>query len=341
MEMAGGLDVEGYAEAVQRLSDLEWLTYKEKSQSVVDDLFTGQLVEALHCTACSRLTIDIQTFNILPVPIEKPRSLNGLVYLEDCLAKFGKVEELYGPDGLQCDCCNRKESRVDSQGSNRAGYSTPVGPRPASINGITHTRIGETIRRRKFTSVDSAIYSPSSVVSPIAGTREEVFNDSGFQDHTAGGQRTSTPIHAVSVPPLKLTDGQQRTLLRQVPKCLIVQLMRYTYDGGQPIKLHRPVVLPLSGLDLTPQIVDTVIQRTDTPAHPPSSNRYDLYGLCLHLGADMTASGHYIAYGRLSDGTWYRYDDDHVTPVNMEYELSTRQVRENAYLAFYRRVNLS
>ena len=336
IENAGGLDVSGYADAVQRLSDLEWLTYKETAQSVIDDLFTGQIVEALHCTACSRLTVDIQTFNILPVPISHPRSMNGLVRLEDCLAKFGTVEELYGPDGLQCDCCNRKNASASGEPADgmRISQGAALGASPILPNGITRIRVGDTLRRRKLGS-DSAIYSPmagsSVAMSPIGSTRGELLNDSGFQEH---GMRTSTPIAAG--PPVRLTDGQRRSLLRQVPECMIVQLLRFTYSGGQPVKVHQPVILPLNNLDLTPQIVDTVIQRPDV-ATQTASHRYDLCGLCLHLGADVTASGHYISYGKTSDGEWYRYDDDQVVAVNMEYELSTRMVRENAYLAFYRR----
>ena len=340
IELAGGLDVTGYAEAVQRLADLEWLTYKESEQSVVDGLFTGQLVEALHCTACSRLTVDIQTFRILPVPIGQPRSLNGLVHLEDCFTKFGTVEELYGREGIQCQCCNRRRSTVDNDAAPRAG--TPTSSVYASPSNHRRT---EMFRCRKLLS-DSAIYSSiggqsTEMLSPIQAGQSDVFHDSGFQDHLLSGRGmcTSTPIYSTGLP-VQLTDGQRRSFLRQLPECLIVQLMRFSYAEGQPVKLHRPVTVPLTGLDLTPLIVDTVMQRRDVTA-TTTSQRYDLYALCVHLGAAATSSGHYISYGKALDGNWYRYNDAKVTAVNMDYELSTRLVRENVYLALYRRTNLS
>ena len=78
----------------------------------------------------------------------------------------------------------------------------------------------------------------------------------------------------------------------------------------------------------------------------PTTDRYNLYAICVHVGSDSTNNGHYITYARrhtednssqrVGDG-WYCFDDEHVRAVNMDYELTTRLVRENAYLLFYER----
>ena len=323
IELANGVDNDTYAEPIQRLSDLEWLSHKDKNRSVIDDLFTGQLVEAQHCLACNRVSVGIQAFNILPVPIVEPRQLNGLVYLEDCFTKFGNIEDLFGSDGLLCENCNR---------------APDLGASPVLSNGGRPNAVlrRQPPRRLIEQPTDSPIVGQAAM-SPIPGGAGEMFNDSGYHDTNI---RTSTPITA---PPItsKVTDGQKRSLLRQLPDCLVVQLMRFAMrHGNSPRKIHAPVTIPLTQLDLTQVVIDNVMtNRRAEGMHPGANFRYSLYGVCLHLGAESTSCGHYVAYIRAAaDNSWYRCDDASVTPVNMEYELNTRQVRENAYLLFYKKV---
>ena len=354
MEAASGVDNDTYAEPLQRLADLEWLTYKDHNNSGIDDLFTGQSVEAQHCIACNRISVSIQTFNILLVPIVEPRNFNGLTYLDDCFTKFGTIEDLFGPDGLKCECCNRgmigsPKKGITSPVSNSIQGNTGIAGSPSlgaspilpnggggGVAGMGNVGMSGVPRRRIISSVDSAL-GQSTAMSPIPGPGFEstrTLNDSGFHDHQF---KTSTPIHGPPSPHIKLTDGQRRSLLRQLPECLIVQLLRFTYQHGSPHKVHRPVSIPLTNLDLTQLIVDNVMKREDlTALH--ASYKYELYGLCLHLGAESTAYGHYVAYSKAATGEWYRFSDEVVTSVNMEYELSTRQVRENSYLLFYKKI---
>ena len=216
--------------------------------------------------------------------------------------------------------------------------ASPILPNGGSggVTGLSGIGMLGVPRRRIVSSVDSAL-GQSTVVSPIHAPELDAtrtLNDSGFHDHQF---KTSTPIHGSPVSNIKLTDGQRRSLLRQLPECLIVQLLRFRYQHGSPHKVHRPVSIPLTNLDLTQLIVDNVMKREDlTALH--ASYKYELYGLCLHLGAESTSYGHYIAYSKASTGEWYRFSDEVVTSVNIEYELSTRQVRENSYLLFYRKV---
>ena len=340
IERANGLDNESYAEPIQRLSDLEWLTYKEQNNSALDDLFTGQLVEAQHCISCNRISVGIQTFNVLPVPVVEPRSLNGIVYLEDCFAKFGNIEALYGADGLRCDTCNGPQSPW--RGSPTSTYPprqqqqlSAVTASPILRNGGPSHPTGDTVRRNlPSDSAMGSTFGPSLAMSPISSTQGEVVNDSGYHDNQF---RTSTPIHGTTAPFTgKMTDGQRRSLLRQLPECLVVQLMRFTYNHGSSQKVVKPVSVPLVNLDLNHLVIDNVMKREDLTALN-ACYRYDLYGLCLHLGSQATSCGHYVAYTQTGDGHWYLFDDEVVKQVNMTYELNTRRVRENAYLLFYRK----
>ena len=302
------MECESYAEPIQRLSDLEWLTYKEDNNSAVDDLFTGQLVETQHCIACSRITASIQTFTILPVPIAQPNSFNGLVYLQDCFTHYGQIEDMLGSNGLRCSCSNSKQT-------------VPNGHIPSQ-------RLCSTVDSA-LTDCSSSTGMNSSNVSPVT-VGHNVFFDSGFQDHHLLKSTDSQSARQVF-----LTDGQHRSLLRQLPECLVVQLMRFNVHRGMAKKIQRPVKVPVTELDLTRLIVDNVMKREDLTALN-ASYHYNLYAMCLHVGSDSITHGHYISYVKSTDnGLWYKCDDETVTEVNIDYEMSTRLVRENVYLLFY------
>lgn len=337
IDNANSLNGETYAEPIQRLSDLEWLTYKEKNNSIVDELFTGQLVEAHRCTACNHISVSIQNFSVLPVPIVEARQLNGLVYLEDCFTKFGTTEDLYGPDGLRCECCNRMNRMVPSSGQfctpkshlNKAHLQPELGASPILSNGgMDNQAYGNC--RNKFMCPNSDGMSP--LPNCPGETAEEC--DSGFHDNQ---MRTSTPIlNPMCNTGVKLTDGQKRSLLRQLPDCLVVQILRFSQSFGELTKLRKPVSVPLNGLDLTHLIIDNVMDKEDLTGLR-TNFKYDLYGVCVHLGGDCMSAGHYISFVKVQDGKWYKFDDEFVTAVNMEYELTTKLLRENAYLLFYRK----
>ncbi|XP_067684287.1 ubiquitin carboxyl-terminal hydrolase 33-like [Haliotis asinina] len=331
IELANGLENDSYAEPIQRLSDLEWLQHKQENESIIDDLFTGQLVEAYHCLTDNHISVNLQAFNILPVPIAAPREVSGVVYLEDCFTSFCHIEHLMGPDEMDCTYC-----RADANKSKKKGKK----------NSVNDVYMSSTPRTRSVTrnmSVDSAVQSPApppAFMSPIVGQRD-IINDSGFHDNIF---KTSTPIVEAcqgvgNQTRQHIRDVQRRCLLRQLPECLAIQLMRFTYNQrtGRSKKIKAPVSIRIKDLNLTNIIYDTVTRREDLTAIN-LNHTYNLFSVCVHLGAESTNHGHYISYC-LVDDKWYRFDDENVTEVNMEYELTTRELRENAYILFYKRVH--
>lgn len=115
--------------------------------------------------------------------------------------------------------------------------------------------------------------------------------------------------------------------------------MRFSYNPftKRVFKLRTPAVIPISNLDLTPLTFDAKVKRQDMTSIA-AQNLYNLYGVCLHLGGDSAANGHYIAYCMAADGKWYKFDDEHVTAVRrMDQELESRRFQENCYVLFYRK----
>ncbi|XP_041349514.1 uncharacterized protein LOC121368834 [Gigantopelta aegis] len=324
IKSANGLENDSYAEPIQRLSDLEWLTHKQNNESIIDDLFTGQLVEAYHCLSNNNISVNLQAFNVLPVPIAAPRELSGVGYLEDCFTTFCHIEHVFGHNGILRDqaedtaTVNKKRKRT----INPVDQSTP------KMRMLTRSS-------KSSLTADTTLLN--QFMSPIPSAPD--IDDSGFHDHLF---KTSTPVlDATTTGVGNIVNRQQgeierRCLLRQLPECLIIQLMRFSFNQqvGKTRKIKNPVSIRLKGLDLTHIIYDSVTQREDLTA---ASHTYDLYSLCVHLGAESMHNGHYVSYALHGDGNWYRFDDEKVAQVNMDYEVTTKELRENAYILFYKR----
>jgi len=288
------------------LADADRLRHAAVNNSIIDDLFTGQLIDIRLCEACQRIAATTQLFDILLVPIARPHHVSGIVKLDDCLVLFGSTEELTGQNGLHCEHCNRARLTAAVRSASNvqlAALSPPLSHRTLAMSPIA--------------LLDRSTHSSNFVI-----------------DH-----RTSTPIPGAPRPPASVyvTNCQRRSLLGYAPPCLIIQLMRFTVGAtGSPHKLKTPISIPMSTSALTPLLLENVA--LDKNGQAVRLTRYELFALCLHAGGECTANGHYVSYAQCANGLWYQFDDARVCEVNMDYELTTRVVRENAYLLFYRLV---
>jgi len=288
-----------YIGSLNTVSEIDWHEHCSTNCSAANELLMGQMVDMRLCDSCRRVAVSTQVFHILPVPVAQPQLLHGLVSLEACLAQFARVEHMGGANGLICDHCN--QLRTPSDQSTHI-VVTPVG------NHITP-------------------------LSPICGAGNSMNDSVGRETQ----HRTSTPIQSRQQSPSVLRDCRRRSLIGYLPSCLVIQLMRFAVDAGrQSTKVTLPVVIPLNRLDMSGYVLHNV-DPVEAGLPEPSSDYYTLYAVCVHLGSDSTNNGHYIAYARCADDVWYCFDDDRVRAVNIEYELTTRMVRENAYLLFYER----
>lgn len=301
-----GRDQSIYVPLVTRLSDLDWLLYKEKNNSIVDDLFTGQQVSACICLGCNHISVSTDTFRILTVPIP---SGHDFVTIVDCFTELIQVENLTQqnrPRFESCKCLvqNNFPGNAYHLCNNQPNFqtSTPNGP----------------VRHR------SGILpcSPGmGALSPINGVN---------RDHhvETPSRTTSTPLYNLQQP--INTNCQRQTSLQRLPDCLVVQLLRFRFVNQNPIKVDTRVKVFVNHIDLSPLI--RVRQTFPEPLF------YSLYGICMHSNSSSTQSGHYYAYSLSSDGQWYLFNDSTVSRVEIECELDKKEVQENVYLLYYRKV---
>jgi ubiquitin C-terminal hydrolase len=102
------------------------------------------------------------------------------------------------------------------------------------------------------------------------------------------------------------------------PKVLVISLKRFSPDGRQ--KLNNKIEFPLMNLDLSKYV----------RGYNASSYKYDLYGVCNHMGGPM--GGHYTAFVKHADDKWIHFNDTQVETVpNPEHVITPL-----AYCLFYR-----
>lgn len=302
---------------ILKISDLDWITYRQQNHSIVEDLFTGQQICVSICSTCHHVRISTQTFRILVIPIAQEciRASNGHVKLMDCLSKFNNIDQVRD---FQCNYCNRRSNQVvlDCSPSRRLSPMPPITPNGSMDRGI-----------------------PVDALSPIIRSPCNQYTSASMFETV--NHRTSTPKEttATLLQPI-LTDALQRYWLREPPGCLIIQLCRFNFvNKVQSCRIKTRIDVPIDGLSISNLVFSYAAMCMPLQSEHilAGGSKYRLYALCLHSGGDCVPSGHYIAYAIADDGLWYKFEDENVVAVNIEYELSTQSLQEDVYLLFYHR----
>lgn len=130
-----------------------------------------------------------------------------------------------------------------------------------------------------------------------------------------------------------LAPASRLALLSVVPKSLIIQLTRFSYDSvcQEAVKNDTAISFP-QRIDMYPHTMRAGLQQRSEQ----QAANYELHAFCVHSGAQSTSFGHYMAYCRAADGRWYQYNDQHVTHIrDIGVVLESEFVLRNAYLLFY------
>ena len=243
-------DIETYGEPLTELARADWILQSKESSFLTRKLFLGQMIEARECQNCRRMSVNVEYFTVLPlpIPVSQPDSVRRSVL--DCFDRFSTVEELNSSNMMVCSC------------------------------------------------------SPS-------GNDSEVI----------------------------LTRGKRLALLSRLPKRLIIQLTRFSYNTALKCaqKNATPIAIPTT-INISPYLMESKLSKKTTavPSERCKTAVYTLYSLCIHTGAQSTSFGHYLAYCQTSNGVWYLFNDSYVSAVaNMEQELQKPTLLRNAYLLYY------
>jgi ubiquitin C-terminal hydrolase len=105
-----------------------------------------------------------------------------------------------------------------------------------------------------------------------------------------------------------------------LPSILVIDIKRYNTSNR---KNQMLIDFPLNNLDLSKYII----------GYNKDSYIYDLYGICNHSGSVM--GGHYTAFIKNANNTWYHFNDTSVIEISKEME--SKIISPKAYCFFYRK----
>tara|TARA_B100000035_G_scaffold138446_1_gene118005 strand:+ start:398 stop:1426 length:1029 start_codon:yes stop_codon:yes gene_type:complete len=110
---------------------------------------------------------------------------------------------------------------------------------------------------------------------------------------------------------------RKNTIFWSLPDILIIELMRFNYNGG---KIHTIVDFPIKKLDMKPYII----------GYNSNNYIYDLFAVCNHSGNQY--GGHYHSHIKNANGKWYNFDDTEVNEISENKIISSK-----SYCLFYRK----
>ncbi len=118
----------------------------------------------------------------------------------------------------------------------------------------------------------------------------------------------------------RLTDAEKKLDLWTLPRVLIIQLKRFTYDLSNNSKIETFVDYPLQSLDLSSFVKNPTYDQ---------NTRYDLIAVSAHTGS--LVGGHYTTYAKnFLKPQWYHFNDTTVHDVK-----DTEALTGNAYILVY------
>lgn len=118
----------------------------------------------------------------------------------------------------------------------------------------------------------------------------------------------------------KKTKVTKTLHLHKLPPVLSIQLKRFEHSNGISSKLDYHIDIPII-LNIDNYVTNNTINKN-------KSIHYELFGIICHLGNVNT--GHYLAYVKISNGFWFKFDDANITRVS---ETDVKKV--NGYMLLY------
>lgn len=116
----------------------------------------------------------------------------------------------------------------------------------------------------------------------------------------------------------QMTNAKKQFTVHRAPNVLAICLKRFSMMGT---KLSYDIKYPEK------------LKINRYCSNPKVPHEYELYAILVHSGMSVN-SGHYFSFCKTSRGTWAKFDDCTVTPMQIEHVL-----KRQPYLLYYRRVS--
>lgn len=140
--------------------------------------------------------------------------------------------------------------------------------------------------------------------------------------HLFSAPETLEGYRASAAGKAELVSASKSVKIMELPKIIILHLMRFTYGSQGSTKLLKPVHFPL----------ELVLGREMLVSPSSESRKYELVATITHHGSEPS-KGHYTADILPSSGKWLRYDDASVVAIP-----TSKVLHDQAYVLFYKQL---
>eukprot|EP00899_Mesostigma_viride_P029547 jgi/Mesvir1/9778/Mv12412-RA.1 len=282
-----------------------WKSYLGECNSIITDLFAGQLCSCVQCTVCQQRHTMYESFLDLSVPIPKGNWITG-GFLTD-LADWGATSATSYPSYDTVPSLTSATSPAHSNAGDetprtldRDGDAMDTLDRDGSISGVG---VGYGAGASSGGGGGALRACPLEACLRALTEEEPLDGDNAYMCSTCNRRQRAV----------------KRLTLCRLPRVLVIHIKRFTYSTVARDKLSTLVSFPLRDLSLsefssefgTP---DNGEGSSGGRVHRPPAS-YDLFAVGHHAGS--MASGHYFAHClNQDDKNWYCFNDDAVTPIS-------------------------
>ena len=115
-----------YKDPLTELAKADWILQGKEASFLTHELFLGQMIEARACQKCQKLSVNVEYFTVLPLPIPNSRPHSVHLSLIDCFDMFITVEELTSSNMMVCSCSSdgsKQEEMILTPGNRLAMLS--------------------------------------------------------------------------------------------------------------------------------------------------------------------------------------------------------------------------
>ena len=275
---------EGQPKDLLSIAKQSWATYLKYNDSIITDIFGGQLQSTVECLSCHNRTWCFDPFLDLSVPIPRSVDTNSVAGTGDTTPTESNA------------------TANSAGGFGFGGFAKKMLPRVGGGGGSgSSDPAAQTYPRRRMNSRKEPELKSCSLEDCLRKFTAQEFLDEENQ---------------ITCEKCKTKRQCMKTLsLFKLPQYMVIHLKRFNFTTHSRDKVNTDVMFPMSELDMSPYI------STDAPT---STNRngalYDLVGVSHHSGG--LNGGHYTAHVDISGGdtgvqsAWRFFNDARVSRVN-------------------------
>lgn len=165
-------------------SNIDWKLHRARDDSIVYDQFLGQLLEARECQICQKVSLNIEYFMMLPLPLPTTEQTNRVFSIGNCFDLFSRIEDLVQSNMIACSCLVPNEETL-TPGKRRSLISQHPKTLIVQLTRYSYdAKIQTAVKNKVCVEFQTSMTLPCTLESELLG--QECDTDSKIVYHLTG-----------------------------------------------------------------------------------------------------------------------------------------------------------